>query len=195
MTRIVRSLLVGFIVLLAIGVPWLYAHYGQKQMRNFHIVRDGVLYRSGQMTVSGVQRAIHDYGIKTVVTLRDADDPRDPPPDLEEERYCKGQGIKYVRIRPRNWWAPDGSIPAEKGIKKFREVMDHADNHPVLVHCFAGVHRTGAYVAVYRMEYEHWSNDKAIREVHAGGYRHLDEELDVLEFLETYQPRWKRPER
>jgi protein tyrosine/serine phosphatase len=40
--------------------------------------------------------------------------------------------------------------------------MDDPANHPVLVHCFAGVHRTGAHIAIYRMVHDRWPNAKAL---------------------------------
>ncbi len=55
----------------------------------------------------------------------------------------------------------------EPGVRKFREVMSDPNNYPVLVHCTAGIHRTGAYCAIYRMEFEHWTNERAIDEVKA----------------------------
>ena len=72
--------------------------------------------------------------------------------------------------------------------------MDDPANYPVLVHCFAGIHRTGAYMAVYRMEIDRWDNDAALDELRACGYRHLDDEWDVLGYLESYRPRWKDAE-
>ncbi len=175
-----------------IALPFAYARYWDKRVRNFRVVRPNVLYRSGQMSLAGLQQVIREYGIRTVVTLRDAADPKDLPPDLKEEEYCKAEEIHYVRISPRKWWSPDGSVPAEKGVSIFREVMNDPHNYPVLIHCFAGVHRTGAFCAVYRMEYEHWSNDKAIAELRACGYRDLDDEWDLLEYLESYEPSWKK---
>ena len=71
-----------------VGGPILFAFHEQAQIRNFHVVRKGVLYRSGQLSLAGLQRIIHDYGINTVITLRDAMRLGDPPPDLEEEKYC-----------------------------------------------------------------------------------------------------------
>ena len=67
-------------------------------------------------------------------------------------------------------------------------------NYPVLIHCFAGVHRTGAYCAIYRMEHDHWSNEKAIAELKSCGYVNLDEEWDILGYLEQYRPSWRNPE-
>ena len=172
-----------------IGIPLSYSYYRQTQMRNFHAVRQGVLYRSGQMSLAGLKTAIHDYGIKTVITLRDPTYPDGARPDLSEEEYCENEEITYCRISPRNWWAPDGLVPAEEGVQRFREIMDNPQNFPVLIHCFGGIHRTGAYCAIYRMEYEHWSNAQAIAELRAGGYKDLDDEWDLLGYLEQYRPR------
>ena len=170
-------------------VPIGYSTYSQSHVRNFHVVRDGVLYRSGQMTLPGLQHAQHDFGIKTVVTLRDSADPKDP--DNLEEAYCKAAGITHVRIPPREWYAVKGRPPAEKGVKKFLEIMNDPSNYPVLVHCFAGIHRSGAFCAIYRMEVQHWSNAEAIEELRNSGYGNIEDEWDVLSYLEDYQPRWR----
>jgi protein tyrosine/serine phosphatase len=185
------GLLITFVV---VGGPILYSNYRQSEVRAFRVVRDGVLYRSGQLSLDGFKRVVREYDIKCVVSLRDAIHPGDTPPDWEEEKYCKAEEITYVRITPERWWASDDSVPAEKGIRRFRAVMDDPANYPVLIHCFAGVHRTGAYCAVYRMEYEHWSNAEAIAEMRSCGYRNIDDEYDLLSYLEGYRPRWKGPD-
>ena len=71
-------------------------------------------------------------------------------------------------------------------------LLDDERNYPVLIHCFAGLHRTGAFCAIYRMEYEHWTNDQAIAEMRACGYKDLEDEWDLLGYLESYRPTWKR---
>jgi tyrosine-protein phosphatase SIW14 len=190
MPRVVAYGLGVFIVILLIGGPIAFNHYHQSQVRHLRVVRDSVLYRSGQLSLDGLKRVVHDYGIKTVITLRDAHYQGDPPPDLAEEAYCLGQEINYYRIPPRKWFSTDGFIPAERGVRLFREVMDDRAHYPVLIHCFAGIHRTGAFCAVYRMEYEHWSNAQAIAEMTSQGYINLDDEVDVLTYLEHYRPRW-----
>ena len=224
MPRPVSCLLGLLVAALLVAGPWGYAHYRQIHIRNFRAVREGVMYRSGQMTITGLKAAVHERGIKTVITLRDSASANEPPPDLSEENYCLAEGLNYVRISPRTWWSrpdrslhprvpPSGAGAREKGaadtqgtttlgriglrrryfsIRRFLEVMDNADNFPVLVHCFAGIHRTGAFCAVYRMEYDRWSNEEAIAELYACGYKYLEDEWDLLDFLKSYVPRWKR---
>jgi protein tyrosine/serine phosphatase len=174
-----------------VGGPAACEYYRQLNVRNFHEVKTDVLYRSGQLSLAGLQSIIHDYGIKTVITLRDSAYPDQPPPDLAEEEYCANAGIRHIRISPRVWWSADGSIPAEEGVRRFRAIMENAKNYPVLIHCFGGIHRTGAFCAIYRMEYDHWTNAEAIAELRACGYRDLDDEWDLLGYLETYQPTWQ----
>jgi protein tyrosine/serine phosphatase len=179
---------VGVVVVLIAG-PAVLAVHDQYQMRNFRVVREGVLYRSGQMTRAGLERAVHDYGIRTVICLRDGL----TAADQAEEKYCEKEGIRFVRIPPSSWGDVGGVVPAEEGLRKFRALLADPKNHPVLVHCFAGVHRTGAYAAIYRMEFEHWSNARAIAELKACGYSNLDDEWDVLGYLEQYRPSWAPP--
>lgn len=190
MPRKLQYALAAFIVALIAGAPFAYSRYQGRHVRAFHAVEEGVLYRSGQMSLSGLKSVIQEYRIKTVITLRDAEVPGTPPPDLDEQEFCIKEEINHVRITPQPWGASDGSVPAMKGVARFLEVMKDPKNYPVLIHCFAGVHRTGAHCAVYRMEHNRWSNERAIAEVIEHGYDNLATELDLLSFLESYVPSW-----
>ena len=176
------------VVLLIVG-PAVLAVHDQNQMRNFRVVREGVLYRSGQMTRAGLARAIHDYGIRTVICLRDGL----TAADQAEEKFCAAEDVQFVRIPPSGWGDVGGVVPVEEGVRKFRGVLADPKSHPVLVHCFAGIHRTGAYAAIYRMEFERWSNARAIAEMKACGYSNLDDEWDILGYIEQYRPSWVPP--
>jgi protein tyrosine/serine phosphatase len=171
-----------------IGGPVVFAVYDQAAQRNFHVVKDGELYRSGQMSVAGLQRVQHDFGIRTLVSLREHD--KDSA-DRAEERYCAKEELNFIRLEPLPWEGPPGTETAEKNLRRFLEVIRDPNNRPVLLHCFAGIHRTGAYVAVYRMEVDHWSNEQAIAELKAYGYTNLDSEGDILGFLQRYRPSWR----
>jgi protein tyrosine/serine phosphatase len=191
MPRFLPYVFSALIAGLIVGAPLVYSNYRHHKLRHFQTVEAGILYRSGQMSLDGLKRVLYDYGIRTVITLRDAAHPDQPPPDLEEENYCRSQELNYVRISPRPWWASDGSVPAAEGIKQFLAVMRDPANYPVLIHCFAGIHRTGAHCAAYRMEFHRWSNARAIAEIMARGYVNLDNEMDLLTYLENYSPSWR----
>jgi protein tyrosine/serine phosphatase len=181
----VRALSIVLVIAVLIGGPLGYFTYREQMARSFHVVQEGVLYRSGQLTFDGFHRVTHDYNIRTVVCLRDGD----REDDLDEEAFCRKVGITHIRIPPRSWWASKGPAPVEEGLKVFREVMRDPANYPVLIHCFAGLHRTGAYCAVYRMDFQGWSNEQALAEMKRAGYRTLDDDWDVLTFLENYRAR------
>jgi tyrosine-protein phosphatase SIW14 len=191
MSRRLQTLLGCVIVILLIAAPMVLAFRLQKQMREFRVVRDGMLYRSGQMRVPGLKRVVHEYGIRTIITLRDKAVSGSLPVDLAEEQFCANEEINYHRFPLLHWEAPDGSSPVEENVRKFREILNDPSNHPVLVHCQAGIHRTGAYCAIFRMDYDHWSNSQAIKELKAGGYTNLENEWDVLGYLERYRPTWQ----
>jgi protein tyrosine/serine phosphatase len=193
MLRSLQTLSGILVTALLIWAPLAYALHVEHEFRNFRVVREGVLYRSGQLTLDGLKRIVNDYGIRTVVTLRDSHMPGEPPPDLDDEEYCRDQEITYVRIPPAHWWSSVPPPPADEGVRRFCAVMADPKNYPVLIHCCAGIHRTGAYCAVYRMEFQHWNNAAAIAELHDSGYENLLNEWDVLTYLEEYRPSWKGP--
>src|SRR5215510_2581360 len=127
--RIVFSLVILGVI---VGGPVAYVQYRREHVRNFHVVREGVLYRSGQLSLDGLKAAVHEHGIKTVLTLRFPKEPGLPPPDLEEERFCKLAHINHFRISALEWTATVGPIPAQKNVDTFLSIMKDPANHPVL---------------------------------------------------------------
>jgi protein tyrosine/serine phosphatase len=188
MTSTLKVALGALIAAVLIAGPLTFACRQQSQARNFRVVCPGVLYRSGQLSRPALQRVLFDYGIRTVISLRDGQ----TRSDQEEEELCNGEEVNFVRILPSRWGDEGGSIPVESGVKKFREVMSDPRNHPVLIHCYAGIHRSGAFTAIYRMEFEHWTNEEAMAEMRACGYTTLDHEGDIHSFLENYRPAWMK---
>lgn len=183
----------GLAAMIVLG-PWAYASFRERHLRNFRPVRHGMLYRSGQLSLPGLKQVLREHGIRTVITLRGSDVVDKLPPDWAEEEYCRKEHIHYLRLPPRHWWDFDdaGRIPADENVQAFLKTIDNPDMHPILVHCFAGAHRTGAYCAIFRMEYDRWDNAAALEELHRCGYENLYREKDVLGYLSDYVPRWKR---
>ena len=192
MYQLCRSLLAATVAVSILAVPAAYGRARDKRLRHFRIVHDRVLYRSGQLSRGGLRRVSHDYGIRTVVSFRSAHEAGGTPPDQWEERFCARNGIRFVRIPAENW-AEDGhgAVPAQDRVDEFLAVMRDPANHPVLAHCFRGVHRTGAFCAVYRMDCQGWPNADAIAEMKSCGYDILDQHADVRGYLEHYAPAGK----
>jgi tyrosine-protein phosphatase SIW14 len=176
---------------LVVAAPLVYSAHRNTHLRNLRVVEEGVLYRSGQLTPSGLERVCHDHNIKTVVTLRTSRT-NSLPPDTWEEGFCAARGLNHVRIVPRVWGADEkGEIPADQAVREFLAVMDKKENHPVLVHCFAGIHRTGTMCAIFRMEYHGWTPDRAMEEMQLYGFAPEDMHQHIAVYLREYKPRAK----
>ncbi|MEI6324899.1 MAG: dual specificity protein phosphatase family protein [Gemmataceae bacterium] len=193
----IRTLL-GLALLMAFGTGvFVYYRVYWSFNKRLREVAAGKLYRSGQLTAAGFRETIRDLGIKSVVNLQD----EFPDPDIvkswydhstiKEQALCAEMGVKYIHLMPdlisRN--AKPGDRP--KVIEGMLAAYDDKENYPMLVHCKAGLHRTGVLIAVYRMEYEGWSPDQAYREMRDHGYgdKACTEANDyVREYVLEYQP-------
>lgn len=194
MPRLLSFLPAGLVALSLVVLPLGYLRVREKHLRNVRVVEDGVLYRSGQLSPAGLERVIHDYGIRTVITFRDVEEGKATvPPDAWEDAFCARLGINHVRMPLRVWSEQDGVVPADENVRRFLEVMADQKNYPVLVHCYRGVHRTGTYCAIYRMECQGWTNAEAMAELKELGYDNLDREEDVRTYLERFTPGSRGP--
>jgi protein tyrosine/serine phosphatase len=128
----------------------------------------------------------------------------DPDPSLHPNRFqsgtikeselCSEMGINYKFIYVK--LLPDQSVGKEPltAVDEFLNVMDNEDSYPVLIHCKAGLHRTGVMAAIYRMEYDGWSRNDAMRELKAHGFGHFVANTSndyILQYVMGYQPRNK----
>ncbi len=128
------------------------------------------------MTADGFADAVERYHIRTILNVQD----EYPDPDLDvsfwgrrtikESELCRQLGVRYVHLAPTlisRRLIPEQRPPA---IDEMLALLDNESNYPVLIHCHAGLHRTGILTAVYRMEYQGWSADEAYREMKAQGF-------------------------
>ena len=181
------------LVALVVSVPLAYRSVTSTTYRNFRVVESGRLYRSGQMSEAGLARTLREYGIRTVVSLRDARDDGKVAPDRAEAEYCAAHGVEHIVLTPANWCAADGKpAPVEPNLRRFLAVMDDPAKSPVLVHCFAGIHRTGGYVSLYRIEYGRWTAEEAIREMKGMGTVRTTFDEEIPDYLRAYVRRQDR---
>ncbi|MBX9681353.1 MAG: tyrosine-protein phosphatase [Gemmataceae bacterium] len=166
-----------FIVALMVFGPIYYRSVHRRQFRNFGVVEEGKIYRSAQLNVAGLQRIKHDYGIRTIVTLRE-DKPGD---DDAEEKFCKANGIEFIRLDRMNF-DPNAKDPGPmKNVNAFRKIAKDSSKAPMLVHCYAGKDRTGFLIAAHRID-QGWPLAKVYAEMEAFG-KELDKHEDVKDFL------------
>jgi tyrosine-protein phosphatase SIW14 len=177
-----RALLALLIAVTIPGVPLAYASRHQTTWRHFHVVVDGQLYRSGQLPPEALDRVIRERRVRTVVCLRSLAREGDAVLENAEELWCSARGLRYVRLNPAPW----GSPAAEANVRTFLRTVRDPDAGPILVHCFAGLHRTGVYCAIYRMQVQGWNTDDAIAEMCQLGYVQADAE--AMRYLRAYVP-------
>jgi protein tyrosine/serine phosphatase len=179
-------------------VPFLYYRYTLEHTKRLRPIVDGKLYRCGCLTADGFRDAFDKFKIKTVITCWD----EDPDPVLYNNRFsreaikesdlCKSLGVDYRFIYVE--LLPDHRAGKERppAIDEFLKVMDTPEAFPVLIHCKAGLHRTGVMTAVYRMEYEGWSREDALRELRTHGFGHWTANASndyILQYVMPYRPR------
>lgn len=181
--------------------PYLYYRYTLEHTKRLRVVTEGRVYRSGCLTADGFRDAIQKYGIKTVITFWD----ENPDPDLCANRFSCGP-IKesdlcyemdvtykfiYVELLPEHRAGKERL----KAVDDFLAVMDDEASYPVLIHCKAGLHRTGVMAAIYRMEYDGWSRAEALRELRSHGFGHFIANTSndyIVQYVMAYQPRHKQ---
>jgi protein tyrosine phosphatase (PTP) superfamily phosphohydrolase (DUF442 family) len=174
---------------------WFRATYTHnKRLRE---VVPGRFYRSGQLTVGGFTEAVKRLGIRTIINVQEDV----PDPDvwqswldrstMKESALCKLLGVRYIWLTP-DLVPPGEENPRPKVIDEFLAVMDDESVYPVLIHCKAGLHRTGVLTAVYRMQYQGWSPAQAYHELKANGFGEWactsDNEY-VKQYVLLYEPR------
>lgn len=192
-----RWFLAGSILFLVLVVPamryrWVYRH--SKRLRE---VVPGRVYRSGCLSAAGLEEAIRRYHLRTVINLMEED--TDPflfrsyffGGGVHEKELCQRLGVRYVVIRPD--LLPPTRLPAERprAIDQFLALLDDPDTYPVLWHCRAGLHRTGVFTAIYRMEYQGWTPLAAWQELKANGFGEYNCFADnpyITQYVLTYRP-------
>ena len=201
MPNVVRWILATLAVLLALGPPLAFYRYEYVQAKRFHEVTPGRFYRSGQMTAAGFRDIVNRYKIKLFINLQH----EEPDPFLaehwlgqgkiRESELCRDMGVKYVLLTP-DLLPPDNRLDLiPPAVDDFLKLLDDESNYPVLMHCKAGLHRTGRLTAIYRMEYQGWTAGEALREARANGYGYImasDYDPYVIQFFENYVPRRDR---
>ena len=56
---------------------------------------------------------------------------------------------------------PSKQIPSKENLEQFFEILDQDISYPVLIHCHHGTGRAVLYSAIYRIEYENYTNEEA----------------------------------
>jgi protein-tyrosine phosphatase len=141
---------------------------------NFYQVDEHV-YRGAQPTTEGFGY-LAKIGVKTVLDLRE-DDER----SYREAQDVTSLGMQYVNV-PMTGLTP----PTEAEITKILALLEDGTAGAVFVHCMRGADRTGAVIAAYRIDHDHWDNSRALKEAMSFGMSIF--QLPRQNFIRKFQP-------
>ena len=161
----------GVVVLAILGVSGWVGYQKVFGWKRFDVVDAGQLYRSGLLQDWQLKQAIDRYQIKTIFSLTFTQNDA-------YQKICEAKGVKrYFAYLPGDGVGPDDPY------LRFLEIASDPMNYPILVHCSAGVQRTGGAVALYRTVIQGWDFDKAIDEMVAKGNDGLNPQIEQLRHL------------
>lgn len=161
---LIRSLLTQSLIaalLMTIGYYIWYVHINYR----FEEISPNKVYKSALIPPSKIGDFLKKNKIKTVVNLLDprTQDELNPATqseiDIEENAIAEynlinNESVKHINI-------PSKQVPSEDKIEQFLELLDDPNSYPVLIHCYHGTGRAELYSAIYRLEYENWTNQDA----------------------------------
>ena len=183
-----KKIIIALIGIVLVGV--IKYVYDMNINHNFETITDGKVYKSGVIPPDELESYIKKYNIKSVVDLRfpgteDLVNNPEIPKELTAERdaIAKIKGVNYFN---------NGSdqVPYQKNLDVFFKIMDDKNNYPVLIHCYHGVGRAEMYSALYRIEYENWSNEEARNGVRSIiKFSSFDDGTPKGEYLKAYKSR------
>lgn len=168
-----RLLWIVGLVLLAVAARWGWSHRHDWVRRNFREVEAGKVYAGGYQRPRPLAEIVRAYRIRSVLCLR-RDHATDPEMaekaryEEEERSVLEAEGVRFKRVEV----SFSESLPLSEQLDRVKEAADFlADpaNQPVYLHCWAGKHRTGAVLAVYRVRHCGWTPEQARAELRRYG--------------------------
>jgi tyrosine-protein phosphatase SIW14 len=142
---------------------------------NFQKVDEHV-FRGAQPSHQGFVN-LSKLGIQTVVDLREPGDR-----SATERKWVTDAGMRYVSV-PMYGMA----TPSKESVLKVLALLEDRGTGPVFVHCKRGADRTGGVIACYRVEHDHWKNDRALAEARSLGMSWF--QTAIQGYVRKYQPR------
>ena len=181
---------IGFLLLIIVLIFVGKYVYDMNINHNFETITEGKVYKSGVIPPNEIADYVKKYKIKSIVDLRypgtqDLVNNPEIPAELtaEKEAVAKIKGVNYFN---------NGSdqVPKQKNLDAFFKIMDNKDNYPVLIHCYHGTGRAELYSAIYRIEYENFSNESARNNVRTFvKFSSFDDGKPKGEYLKAYKSR------
>ena len=82
-----------------------------------------------------------------------------------ERKQAESLGMRFLHI-PVSGWSP----PTNEQVVQFLSLLRDSSGQKIFVHCRFGDDRTGVFIAVYRMTFEKWPAEQAMKEMYFFGF-------------------------
>ena len=115
-------------------------------------------------------------GVKTVLDLRENGERSG-----KEAELVTSLGMRYINV-PMTGLIP----PTNLEITRILVLLEAPNAGAVFVHCMRGADRTGAVIAAYRIDHDHWDNSRALNEAMSLGMSFF--QLPRQNFIRKFQP-------
>lgn len=174
------TLAVWLVIGLAAAGVAVWQHYEDRLFpKNWGVVEDGRIYRSGMLHEALVESTLRKHGIRVVLSLTTEEARADQ--DAEREVTAR-LGIERVSLPLAGNGTGDVAVYAAalETIARARR-----EGKPILVHCVAGAKRTGGVVATWRVLVEKKPPDKAYAEMVNYGCRQ-ESNRELFRFLNDH---------
>jgi protein tyrosine/serine phosphatase len=143
------------ILLVIAAVILLIRHF---HIKNFHVIKPGVLYTSGQPRGMDYTRLLYKYHIGTIVNIRSASEHREKNWYNEEITWVRNNGVNYIELPIEK----DNYLPNKETQDQFIDIMADKNNLPVLLHDSNGRKRVPILAAVWMVKVREYTVDEAI---------------------------------
>lgn len=181
-----QSLVTGVLIVVACvaggAVLWETTVVDRIFPRRFGVVQEGSIYRSAQLEANLVGDVLEDHNIRRVINLG-VYKPGKPRHDAALAAIDKVDASHV-----EHGLGGDGTGDPQAYVEALTD-MRHAERNgqAVLVHCSAGVNRTGAAAGLYRIFFEAWSASRTVDEMKSYDFDPQDN-TKLLPYLDQHYP-------
>jgi len=141
---------------------------------NFHVIQNGIAYRSGTMSAKNLAQKIRKYGIKSVVNLRGKQ--TNQKWWIEESTLLKKYGISFYNVK-----MSAHMLPPRAHILELIHLF-HTAKRPLLIHCHAGADRTSQAAALWKRIIESCDTRTALRQL-SSSFGHIKRRYPAMEYF------------
>jgi len=142
--RTIRLTIIAVLAVAGLGsVVWFEFVRYQVIPKNFGVVDEGRIYRSGRLTPRMLEQIVESKDIRLIIDL--ADGPNDAEEVALEQATADRLGVRRIGLDLVGDGTGDPALYAEAVA-----LMADPANQPVLVHCAAGAQRTSTATIAYR---------------------------------------------